>query len=728
MTLQEITQRICGAQQMAGKDPSAALAKNRALFVDLARQNEIFIVPDAAVSDDALIQKQFRPYIAPAQANDPRLFLRIFSHEDAAAAFAEKNQHHLVAKIDGVELMQLAKFYFLRGIYGFLLNDGLAWAALSFPDFLMDCFKEILGDPTLSRPEYVSLVQLINMVRQNDFYRISVARQVVKSANEPEKLFFMDQKKKERFSAAEYVFEELSLPKLLQFTSAQEDAHIHIRTEKINCTVSSDMLRAAFYATGLNQMETGAFKTELNFHTDSIALDFRIQDFTSKDGVIPCHVQLAELPRPHDKAPEPPKAANPLQKVQAWIGAAFERLKQHRPTAKSTSKEDAVCPEESPTPAKRKLSPVFVFRGILLVVFFVIVGTIAVNLMKPTPLQTLQKAIGDGNYPEVAAVYNACLSSRPEDEAVLLELMTNDLNKQLSSYAAGNCSAEDLSNAIAGYRKVSAMKELADVAYAKASALEQSKRAYEMGLKETSVLSRLDVWRSVIKDDVSSQASMAENLTANASEYKYTAFVEVDKMSAVAALSNLMLLQSYYPDDADIAEKIRAVQAEALQPPDPGHSSESGTNSGSSLFPNWPIGSNENGEIATPITIQRVACRAPVEWEGEMDLYIDWTNTSGKEIEEIDFEVIPYDRMDKQVSTKVPDANGNYYSRYLARDVGPFENGYVTPEKHVWSAAWNNSSIETVRIVNVYIFYVGETTPVSITDAEDIAALFEQQK
>lgn len=109
----------------------------------------------------------FRPYIAPAQEGDPRLFLRVFSHLDLATVFAEQQGHNQVCEIDGVELVQLAKSYFLRGAYGFLLNDGSVWTAIAFPDLLTDFYKEILGDESLGRPEFISLIQFINMVRQN---------------------------------------------------------------------------------------------------------------------------------------------------------------------------------------------------------------------------------------------------------------------------------------------------------------------------------------------------------------------------------------------------------------------------------------------------------------------------------------------------------------------------------------------------------------------------------
>ena len=160
MTLKEVAQRIQVSQQQAERDPAGALKKNRDLFLDLIRQDQAFIIPEAVVSQEALEQKLFRPYIAPAQEGDPRLFLRVFSHLDPATVFAEQQGQNQVCEIDGVELVQLAKTYFLRGTYGFLLNDGSAWTAIAFPDLLTEFYKEILGDESLGRPEFISLIQL----------------------------------------------------------------------------------------------------------------------------------------------------------------------------------------------------------------------------------------------------------------------------------------------------------------------------------------------------------------------------------------------------------------------------------------------------------------------------------------------------------------------------------------------------------------------------------------
>ena len=215
MTLKEVAQRIQASQGQAEQDPAGALKKNRDLFLDLIRQDQAFIIPEAVVSQEALEQKLFRPYIAPAQEGDPRLFLRVFSHLDLATVFAEQQGHNQVCEIDGVELVQLAKSYFLRGAYGFLLNDGSVWTAIAFPDLLTDFYKEILGDESLGRPEFISLIQFINMVRQNYAYNIQVGRPAVYDVENRTQTRFTDKPNDIWSSEGDWVYEDCKLEHLM---------------------------------------------------------------------------------------------------------------------------------------------------------------------------------------------------------------------------------------------------------------------------------------------------------------------------------------------------------------------------------------------------------------------------------------------------------------------------------------------------------------------------------
>lgn len=712
MTLREITQRISEMQQLAEKDTAAALVKNRQLFVDLARQDEVFIVPAEPVSDEDLLHGQFAPCSAPAQSHDPRVFIRVFSHEDAAASFAES--HHCVGthKIDGVELIQLSKFYFLRGLFGLLLNDGLAWAAISFPDFLSGCFQDILGDPSLTRPEYVTLVEFINMVRQNEFYHLSVGHQLIKGADDPEKIFFLSPKKRDRFEGLDYVFEELSIPKLLQSAAAHETAHVHIRTDKSSIQVSSSMLRAAFKATGIAYSESDAFHTDVDFHTDSIALDFRLSDFPSQDRSMLEGFQLAELPTPHEDAPE--SETSEKQEKNAFVDELRERIKQFKKTSKgkATKEEKNKCPQHKvPRLPYKKIA-----KGVLSATLTLAVFVGAIVLLRPSPEDQLRNCISDGHYTEVAEKYDACIEKEPDVKDVLLKEMAEDLNAQLTAYAADEISAEELRSAIDGYGTIKEMQSVVASTYQTASALEQSKLAYEQGENELLVTDKLNKWRSVLKSDTGSQAKMTETLEQQALLYKGTVFLLVDSKEPLDAISDLMLLQSYYPDDTDISNKIKEIQESAKQPsatvPDVEEPDDSGL-----FIPETP------SEISTtPIFIQKMYAHN-VGFNGRQDLCILWENTSGKEISTVNFKVYACDRTGEKIATYLE--NGDYYIYYVAEDSGIYADGYTTKTAHTWAKVWNSTALSSVQLDMVSIIYADGSVE-TIANAEDIQNLFEK--
>ena len=220
-----------------------------------------------------------------------------------------------------------------------------------------------------------------------------------------------------------------------------------------------------------------------------------------------------------------------------------------------------------------------------------------------------------------------------------------------------------------------------------------------------SVSGRLECWRKVSMEDVDTYSAMLSDLSEHAREYKRIIFTEIATLPESDALSRLILLQSFYPGDSEISGKIRDIQAGATV-------SVPGIEQPSDTPESTPL-----------ISISRVSAQSSV-WDDRVDLYIDWTNISGAKIEEVDFEVIPYNSDGARVSTEAADENGQYYSRYLARDVGPFDVDYTTPAKHFWKDAWVNGSIVTAAIDKVSILFVGEETPVVITDAAEISALF----
>ena len=708
MTLKEVAQRIQVSQQQAERDPAGALKKNRDLFLDLIRQDQAFIIPEAVVSQEALEQTLFRTYIAPAQEGDPRLFLRVFSHLDPATVFAEQQGQNQVCEIDGVELVQLAKTYFLRGTYGFLLNDGSAWTAIAFPDLLTEFYKEILGDESLGRPEFISLIQFINMVRQNYAYNIQAGRPAVYDVENRTQARFTDKPNDIWSSEGDWVYEDCKLEHLMMASGASNDTFIHIKTAKCDMRIQPAYLRAALCAAGMGDRRT---QPDLNFHTESIALDYRMQDFDLERFPLQC--ELAELPRLDDEPePEPPATEEPPKKKEkpkaqmpgfiALLLAKFKNLGKEEPPKEPAEDVLDVPPEETlteekpPEPELEKkrynLDPKLMVKLFFGAAFLIILVAVIMQVMKPTPIDDLKEAVEAGNTAAAVELYDECISRDPECREELLQLFAADLQASLDGYAADTVTANQLAEKINNYKTISVLQEKCDAAYLQASDLEQSKTNYNKGLVETSMVARLTAWRGVIIEDIGSMTAMKNALETNADLYKGLMFEEIKGMDRGPALSALMLLQSYYPNDKDVVDNIQdwRDQMAAQQIPD----SVDGPPAGTGSQEDWPI---TMGEIS-------------VQYNGTgYDLYIPWQNTSGRPMNGPLFAVTALDADGVPVVSTIVKEDGTSfsYSQYVAdAGPGPYEDGFVWPETAYWENVWvTDQRIESVRLDSISINY-----------------------
>ena len=160
ISLENVSQAILALQNM-DMDTDTLLQKTKEFFFLLFQEDSFFIIAaDESVSDDALQNKAVLPYTAAITPEGDAQYLRLFSHKDAAMQYLselklpEKN----CIPISSIETVQLAKFWFLRGICGYVLNDGSPWVAISFPDYLQMVFQNLLEAPEMYRQEYVDFI------------------------------------------------------------------------------------------------------------------------------------------------------------------------------------------------------------------------------------------------------------------------------------------------------------------------------------------------------------------------------------------------------------------------------------------------------------------------------------------------------------------------------------------------------------------------------------------
>ena len=436
-----------------------------------------------------------------------------------------------------------------------------------------------------------------------------------------------------------------------------------------------------------------------------------MQDFDLERFPLQC--ELAELPRLDDEPePEPPATEEPPKKKEkpkaqmpgfiALLLAKFKNLGKEEPPKEPAEDVLDVPPEETlteekpPEPELEKkrynLDPKLMVKLFFGAAFLIILVAVIMQVMKPTPIDDLKEAVEAGNTAAAVELYDECISRDPECREELLQLFAADLQASLDGYAADTVTANQLAEKINNYKTISVLQEKCDAAYLQASDLEQSKTNYNKGLVETSMVARLTAWRGVIIEDIGSMTAMKNALETNADLYKGLMFEEIKGMDRGPALSALMLLQSYYPNDKDVVDNIQdwRDQMAAQQIPD----SVDGPPAGTGSQEDWPI---TMGEIS-------------VQYNGTgYDLYIPWQNTSGRPMNGPLFAVTALDADGVPVVSTIVKEDGTSfsYSQYVAdAGPGPYEDGFVWPETAYWENVWvTDQRIESVRLDSISINY-----------------------
>ena len=222
--------------------------------------------------------------------------------------------------------------------------------------------------------------------------------------------------------------------------------------------------------------------------------------------------------------------------------------------------------------------------------------------------------------------------------------------------------------------------------------IKNSRIAYKNGLNVQSSIQKLYFWKTVSKIDTKNYSSANSDFAKNKDGYLtnaltlITVFTKYKKTEDISRVFNV--LDYWYPNDKFVADAKKAAGATAnydvTQPL-----------SDTSLFAN--NNSNQNGNKALEIS------KLGAEYNEERDytdLYISWTNCSGKTLKEVDFYVLPIANDGDVAETSTP------YQLYCARDVGPYANGSGTPSGDwAWKNVWAGNKIVSVNLMQIIIIY-----------------------
>lgn len=771
MTSEKIVEMIQSLQEYAssdGMDFDVLRQKNKDLFFSLLQEDSFFFVAaDPNCSDESLHEKSFLPYIAPTTQQSKLPYLRIFSDKQTAESFAksvgcpEKDCIPLPA----VESAQLAKYWLMRGVYGYMLNDGSTWATISFQDYLSMFFHEILGRPEMYNEEFASDVNLL----------------VTLDCEEPVTMLLEEGKLKISSSTSS---EASNIQMLLEECMKTDEVLVSLPLLSFQTSAATLLQTAKEYHPKIRKepptLDTGTQEPPEAFPFKDekyVNLDFAPSDdleFATEQPVAAEDKSTAD-----DKSSVNPVASsNPKEKparkpfFQAFI-AQFKK----EPSQETTAEEDPISPPEekehecsssdenqsdssSFTPptneptqeiegshpcnldkvqeSENKLDhgkkfgfhKKFLLRAVgvvAIVIVFVMAGSFLFNLI--SPIREFSNNLDENQYSKANELYieNQDKSSFTDEADGILK---DRIDEIVNQYAKNEIDATTAAAKLKEYQVFSSISSYYEKAMQQAAALEQSKNAAVFGsqaIESGNYLQGLESWTSVIPQDVVNYEAIQTSIQENEDMFISNGLLEcsqyLNNNQQEYYQAGIELLHHWFPTNKSISKAYSSFSSEDITFGEgvPGETNSFPFGFGSdSDFSSQDTDTtdSQDSSSSTPIVISKCSVSMP-QSNGAIRLYIDWTNTSDRVIKEISFLVRAKDEFGNEMFCY----KGNY-SMYQAIAKGPWAPGEGMNSKQTyWDNAWYNSRISQVDLLQIDITYSdGKTEQISKTS--DIQKLF----
>lgn len=695
-TIEEIRGKITSLQTLASVDPEAALKGTQTLFFDLLRQDcDFYIIPSEKSNITNLRNKDFRPYIARIQSDDPRTFLRVFTHTELAKQFGTNEVFDLqICPITAIELLQLAKYWFLHGVYGFILNDGDVWTVTSFPEILKTALNLLLREPDLYNEEYVQSILLIHQIRHNSYYHMAILKG-------SDSFSFVEADDSTTYVFQENVAMKAGVPSAALVPIVLQDFY-SITTETVSVQTDSryiiktKILQSALQACGIEPDETPLIRP-LTYVDESETL-------STEDGSFDFH-SIRDLRL--DVAEKENERDSPKTVAIAMIPA--EKAEEENRSQKFIEKSKLLFSQ-----LLNKTRHVFLSikelkyphpKIILLVCSAVVLLVVSLLFLeRSAPLQDFREALSSCDYAEAYTYY--CDGKDKEtfresaDEVLLVHI-----DKLVKQYQMNEVEEVELSANLSQLRQFDSVDQQLTQAQQSISRLHDSKNCYKQGKHAASISQRLKFWSQVIEDDTENFQIVQEDLKKNETFYINKLIKEIetlkDEGKKKQALDVLMIAMEVYPGDTIFSELLDSILLESEVD--------------STITPNVDTTVSEQA----PIRITALSVSLP-DWQSGVDVRLSWKNTSIKTIKIVNFYLEPVDERGKVVTCRK-----RGYSIYCAQDIGPYESGKGSPENRgwIWEDAWYNPNIASVALRKVeIIFDTGEA--VTLENASELQTLF----
>jgi len=709
LTLERIRGEILDLMKSCETSPEQAQSGIKEIFYLLMCSDQPFY----------LIYSKDAPLLSPTASDEKNLYLRLFSHEEVAKKYSLRTNMPYKAH-SLLDILQIGRWAFWGGVYGFILNEGDRWIRISIPEFLSLFFTRIYGDASLCEQDCIEAVSFINEVRRNGSYHYGLklsdagkwTGEVQPGLLPPLTIFAL-----------------FNIPSDNLWVEKDGGSCAYMRTSLLKalslCGYSSD---SEFLASGdhyedepllLPSFSEGKWRVS---EPVDLALMFEPTPVQESDGE---ESPVAETETNNTSAES--VVRNPAEGKWKFLTLLREKLRkkpagkndgqEREPEAPNTQAQELDAQQElDSTPApepvqdpemdpggilrngtapeepvsdpfadgpgtmstetlhngekggKKKLSPVLpVILGLVLLIG----GIFVIRYVQyKENLKSFRAYIAAQNYANAYVLYQDAKFGSDADE-----YLTEEVDGLVLRYARNEISAEELSASLKALSNFSSLSQEIEIAKLTASKLEESKNAYVIGKETTDIYERLNIWRQVVQLDTVNYTAVQQAVEDNESRYVDVLRADIEYYRTRIldfAADRVDILAYWYPENEYVPALVKefaSVQSAPL-----------------SYY---------------PISISDIfICQ---EANSYWTLYVRWDNLSVKTIKSICFSVVALGE-DGLIVT-CGDTQGEW-TIFDAVDQHQYEPGEAPSfEKYYWNGAFYGPDVRNVWLTAVNIEY-----------------------
>lgn len=681
MDLHDIQERIRGIRRDAGlQRHDAALEQRDELLYDI-------IQDDAGIH---IITCNDVFFVAPVREDDPRDFLRVFTDEALAHAKAAELEGAQVDKFTSLDFLRLAKWLFLRGVYGAVLNEGDEWIVAPLHDFIRVFLERALPETMLYSEEFVNCALLIAAVRKNAAYGLSCALvdHSVNIALGGGLSGYICPKDEAKLPVDSAVLVPVDLQTLFHFEGV-----VQVTMSGQSFRLDGPRLAEVLGICGVTR-ETEEFEPAQHFFDEPTGLEAASSALREISDLSLCFAP----PKSGTTEEEPTETVMPEAVPQEEASGGGKRLldiaQKAAPLMRDTGKQIA----GAAVLTWRRLLGTRWKKGLVAAVLLTSVIVVVAAVFALRGVRTsgqFQKALSQRDYTAAYRLYLEDGGSVEKDRYV-----AEEIDALVDDYIHENVNDAELDACLSALSVFPGQTVKLATAYAVSAKLKASKAAYRRGVETEAVLEKLRCWQDVIALDEDNYRSVLHALEANREAWLRELLDAVADQAYVdreTAIELVGIAAGFYPDDPEIAAWCQTFQNERER----------------AALSRYPI-------HISSIVLERGGAFDSVA------IHIKWENTSVKTIASLAFlfqfcdeagEVVTYKKRGESIVVfKGEESAGGPYRPSFA----------VTSESWGWSGLWKGkgSRIREVKLTAVQINFADGSTS-EYADAQELLKMQE---